>query len=138
MEDLFCEMVFIPQLVLNPNFSVEVVMIQEGQTRRYEGKRQWRRHEWAIEERRLLAVLAGDRRPFHLESGAAGRYRRQAVRRLIDRSAPRSKGPGSREPTFSTPGDPPAGLPRAVNCAGQAGRHGERRCGDAGWRAGVS
>jgi hypothetical protein len=56
-EDLFREMVSIPQLLANPNFSLEVLLIKEEQARRYEGKRQWRRGGWAIESRRLLDVL---------------------------------------------------------------------------------
>ena len=62
LEDLFREMVSIPQLLSHRNFSLEVLMIQEEQARRYEGKRQWRRRGWAIEARRLLEVL--DRRLF--------------------------------------------------------------------------
>ena len=62
LEDLFWEMVSIPQLLSHQNFSFEVLMIQEEQARRYEGKRQWRRKGWGIEARRLLEVL--DRRLF--------------------------------------------------------------------------
>ena len=57
LEDLFWEMVSIPQLMSNSNFSLEVVMIKEEEARRYEGKRKWRRRGWVIEERRLLQVL---------------------------------------------------------------------------------
>jgi hypothetical protein len=56
-EDLFREMVSIPQLLADRNFSLEVLMIKEEEARRYEGKRQWRRGGWAIEARRLLEVL---------------------------------------------------------------------------------
>lgn len=62
VEDLFREMVSIPHLLPHRNFSFEVLMIQEEQARRYEGKRQWRRKGWAIEARRLLDVV--DRRLF--------------------------------------------------------------------------
>lgn len=56
VEDLFWEMVSFPQMLANPNFSLEVLMIREEEVRRYEGKRKWRRRGWAIEERRLLGV----------------------------------------------------------------------------------
>jgi hypothetical protein len=59
-EDLFRELVSIPQVLSNPNFSLEILMIREEEVRRYVGKRQWRRRGWAIEGRRLLEVL--DRR----------------------------------------------------------------------------
>ncbi|KPJ83173.1 MAG: hypothetical protein AMS18_17770 [Gemmatimonas sp. SG8_17] len=57
VEDLFWEMVSFPQLLANPNFSLEVLMIWEEQVRRYEGKRKRRRGGWVIEERRLLGVV---------------------------------------------------------------------------------
>ena len=57
LEDLFWELVSIPQLLTNHNFSLEVLMIREEEARRYEGKRRWRRGGWAIEARRLLEVL---------------------------------------------------------------------------------
>lgn len=62
LEDLFWEMVSIPQLLSHPNFSLEVLMIQEEETRRFEGKRRWRKRGWVTEARRLLEVL--DRRLF--------------------------------------------------------------------------
>jgi hypothetical protein len=58
LEDLFWELVSIPQLLSNPNFSLEVLMIREEEIRRYNGKRkQWRRRGWVIEGRRLVDVL---------------------------------------------------------------------------------
>jgi hypothetical protein len=47
LEDLFWELVSIPQLLSNPNFSLEVLMIRGEEVRRYEGKRAWRRRGWA-------------------------------------------------------------------------------------------
>ena len=62
MEDLFWELVSIPQLLLNPNFSLEVLMIRGEEVRRYnEAKRRVRRG-WLIEGRRLLDVM--DQRSF--------------------------------------------------------------------------
>ena len=57
LEDLFWEMVRLPQLASNPNFSLEVLMIKEEEVRRRNGKRNWRRRGWGIEERRLLEVV---------------------------------------------------------------------------------
>jgi len=57
VEDLFWEMVSFPQLLLNPNFSLEVLMIREEEVRRHEGKRNWRRKGWITDERRLLEVV---------------------------------------------------------------------------------
>jgi len=57
LEDLFWELVSIPQLLSNPNFSLEVLMIREEEVRRYEGKRKKWRRGWVIEGRRLVDVL---------------------------------------------------------------------------------
>jgi len=66
LEELFWELVSIPQLLSNPNFSLEVLMISEEELRRYEGKRKWRRRGWVVEGRRLVDVL--DRRLFGASS----------------------------------------------------------------------
>ena len=57
MEDLFWELVSIPQLMLNPNFSLEVLMIRGEEVRRYNEAKQKVRKGWLIERRRLLDVL---------------------------------------------------------------------------------
>lgn len=57
LEDLFWELVSIPHLLSNPNFSLEVLMIRGEEVRRYAGKRKWRRRGWVIEGHRLLEVL---------------------------------------------------------------------------------
>jgi hypothetical protein len=62
MEDLFRELVSIPQLLLNPNFSLEVLMIRGEEVRRYNDAKRKLRRGWLIEGRRLLDVL--DQRAF--------------------------------------------------------------------------
>lgn len=62
LHDVFWELVSIPQLLANRNFSFELALIQAEEEWRYAGKRQWRRRGWAVQERRLLGVL--DRRVF--------------------------------------------------------------------------
>ena len=56
VEDLFREMVSFPQLLTDPNFTLEVLLIREEQVRRYGGKRYWRSRGWVIEDRRLMEV----------------------------------------------------------------------------------
>lgn len=56
-DDVFWELVSIPQLLSNPNFSLEVLMIRGEELRRYEKKRRWRRKGWVTEGHRLLQVL---------------------------------------------------------------------------------
>ncbi len=57
VEDLFWEMVRIPQLMVNCKFSLEVLMISEEEVRRFVGKRKWRSKGWATVEHRLLEVV---------------------------------------------------------------------------------
>jgi hypothetical protein len=57
LEDVFWELVHIPQLLAHPNFSLEVLIIRAEEARRYAGKRSWRRRGWVVQERRLLEVL---------------------------------------------------------------------------------
>ena len=62
LEEVFEELVYLPGLLANPNFSVEVLFIHEEEVRRYDAGRGWRRHHWVTQERRLLDVV--DRRLF--------------------------------------------------------------------------
>jgi hypothetical protein len=62
IEDVFEQLVSIPKLLANPRFSLEVVLTQMEEVRRYDRRLAWYRRGWVIEERRLLDVL--DRRLF--------------------------------------------------------------------------
>jgi hypothetical protein len=57
VEDVLAELVSFPGLVINPNFSVEVLLVQEEEIRRHEAGRAWRRRGWVVHERRLVAVI---------------------------------------------------------------------------------
>lgn len=61
LEDLFLELVRIPHLVNHPNFALEVVLVQEEEIRRDDGKGSWRRRGWSILDRRLLDVVGSVR-----------------------------------------------------------------------------
>lgn len=62
IEDVFKELVSFPRLLAHPNFSLDVLLIQEEEIRRYDETRAWRRRGWVTQERRLLQVV--DRRRF--------------------------------------------------------------------------
>lgn len=66
VEDLFQELVSFPRLLAHPNFSLEVLLTQEEELRRFDGKRAWRRRGWVTQERRLLQVV--DQRVFETPS----------------------------------------------------------------------
>ena len=54
--DVFHELVSLPELLLHPNFSLHVLLIQEEEVRRHDPRRGWRRKGWVTHERRLLEV----------------------------------------------------------------------------------
>lgn len=56
-EHLFLELVRIAELVLKPNFSIEVLLTQEEEIWKYDGKGSWRRKRWSISDRRLVSVV---------------------------------------------------------------------------------
>lgn len=57
IEDVFQELVRLPELLLNPDFSIDVLLIQEEEVRSFDAKRAWRRKGWVTQERRLLDVV---------------------------------------------------------------------------------
>lgn len=57
VEDVFWELVRIPGLLAHPNLTLEVLLIQEEQIWRDDGRGSWRRRHWSMYDRRLLAVL---------------------------------------------------------------------------------
>ena len=57
VEDVFEGLVSFPRLLMNPNFSIELLLIQEEEVRRYDGTRRWRRKGWVTQEHRLLRVV---------------------------------------------------------------------------------
>ena len=60
--ELFRELVSFPHLISHPNFSLEVLLIQEEEVRQQGLARNWRRRGWGTVERRLVLVV--DRRLF--------------------------------------------------------------------------
>ena len=59
---LFGQLVSFPDLVADPSFTLEVLLVQEEEIRRHEPGRAWRKRGWVTQERRLLEVV--ERRTF--------------------------------------------------------------------------
>ena len=55
--DLFFELVHVPQLLRQENFSVDVLLVREEQIYVNDGNGSWRRKGWSISDRRLLEVV---------------------------------------------------------------------------------
>lgn len=53
---LFAELVYLPMPIAHPNFSLEVVLIEEEEILLNDGQGSWRRKRWSIGDRRLLGV----------------------------------------------------------------------------------
>ena len=57
LTDVFDELIRIPDLMAEPGFTLEVVLIQEEEVRCDDGKGSWRRKGVSIRDRRLLDVV---------------------------------------------------------------------------------
>ena len=55
--DLFYELVYLPDLFMDRNFSFEVLFIEEEELRCNDGKGSWRKKGISTKDRRLLSVL---------------------------------------------------------------------------------
>lgn len=65
--DVFAELVSIPELLAHPGFTLDVVIVEEDEIRRYAGNRGRRRKGWVVVERRLVDV----HETHHFDSPAA-------------------------------------------------------------------
>ena len=55
--DIFEELIRIPDLIANPNFTIELPLVQIEEVRINDGKGSWRRKGWSIYDRRLVNVV---------------------------------------------------------------------------------
>ena len=55
--DIFAELVYIPQILNDPNFEIDVVLIEEDEHREYDGRRGRRKRGWVTTGRRLVRVV---------------------------------------------------------------------------------
>ena len=94
--DVFDELVSIPGLVANPQFSLEVLLVEVEETRCHDGRGSWRRRGWSIHDQILVGVESQHRlqwssrlyRPLARDT-AGTVYEQRACR--PPRSAPRSR-----------------------------------------------
>jgi len=56
--DIFKELVRLTGLIPHPNLTIEVLLTQEEEILRDDGKGSWRRKRWSIHDRRLLDVVS--------------------------------------------------------------------------------
>jgi hypothetical protein len=70
VEQVFKQLVYIPALIANDNFSLEILLIREEEVRHYDAKKAWRRKGWVTHERRLIEVV--ERRVFQSPAELAG------------------------------------------------------------------
>ena len=58
LSDLFYELIRLPNLIKEENFSLEVLMIEEEELRCNDGKGSWRRSGVSIKDRKLMSVYS--------------------------------------------------------------------------------
>ena len=56
VEDIFYELVYMPGLILNPNFELEVVMVDLDEYWIDDGRGSWRRRRWSIHDKRMIEL----------------------------------------------------------------------------------
>lgn len=54
---VFAELVRLPTFLTSANTSLDILLIEEEETRRFDAQRAWRRRGWVTQERRLLRVV---------------------------------------------------------------------------------
>jgi hypothetical protein len=57
VEDLFLELVYIPHLMMEPNFSLEVLLVQSEEELIDDGRGSWRRRRWSVHDKQLIDVV---------------------------------------------------------------------------------
>ena len=57
VEDLFYELVYMPELLAEENMSLEVLMVHSEDVLIDDGRGSWRRRRWSVHDRRLLEVV---------------------------------------------------------------------------------
>jgi hypothetical protein len=57
LTDVFYELVYVPRLIKDRNFSLEVLLIEEEEVRCNDGKGSWRRRGFSVKDRKLLNVF---------------------------------------------------------------------------------
>jgi hypothetical protein len=57
VEDIFLELVYIPHLMKEANFSLEVLLVHSEEELIDDGRGSWRRRRWSVHDRRLLDVV---------------------------------------------------------------------------------
>jgi len=56
VEDVFLELVYIPELLRDDNLSLEVLLVESEDILVDDGRGSWRRRGWSLQDRRLLEV----------------------------------------------------------------------------------
>jgi ribosomal protein S25 len=57
LEEIFLELVYIPNIWRSPNLSLEVLLIYAEELLIDDGKGSWRRKYWSVHDRRLLKII---------------------------------------------------------------------------------
>lgn len=56
VEDVFSELVYLPKLLMSPNFELEVVLVDLEEYWIDDGRGSWRRRRWSIHDKKMLEL----------------------------------------------------------------------------------
>ena len=56
VEDIFYELVYMPRLLMSPNFELEIALVDLEEYWIDDGKGSWRRRRWSIHDKRMLEL----------------------------------------------------------------------------------
>jgi hypothetical protein len=56
VEDVFHELVYLPNLLSNPNFELEIVLVNMEEFWINDGKGSWRRRKWSIYDKKMITL----------------------------------------------------------------------------------
>jgi len=56
VEEIFNELVYLPKLLMDPNFEIEVVLVNMEEFWIDDGKGSWRRRKWSIHNKKMIEI----------------------------------------------------------------------------------
>lgn len=59
IEDMFDELLYIPEVARHPNFQLQVLLIEQEDVWRDDGRGSWRRKHWSVADKVLVDVIGG-------------------------------------------------------------------------------
>jgi hypothetical protein len=59
IEDIFSELLYIPEIAVHPNFQLRVLLVEQEDIWKDDGRGSWRRKHWSVSDKVLVDVVGG-------------------------------------------------------------------------------